>query len=97
MFISHTGEIYPSGFLPISAGHVRRDRLADIYRYAPLFRELRRPASFEGVCGVCDFNTICGGSRSRALALTGSHLASDPWCLYEPARAHGGASVTPGL
>jgi radical SAM protein len=85
MFISHTGEIYPSGFLPISAGHVRRDRLDDIYRDAPLFRELRRPASFAGVCGLCDFNMICGGSRSRALALTGNHLASDPWCLYQPA------------
>lgn len=96
MFISHTGEIYPSGFLPISAGNVRRDRLADVYRDAPLFRELRRPASFQGVCGACEFNTICGGSRSRALALTGNHLASDPWCLYQPSRESGEASVASG-
>ena len=86
MFISHTGEIYPSGFLPISAGNVRQDRLAEVYRDAPLFRELRHPASFGGVCGACEYNLICGGSRSRALALTGNHLAADPWCLYEPAR-----------
>jgi radical SAM protein len=86
MFISHTGEIYPSGFLPISAGNVRRDRLAEVYRDAPLFRDLRHPASFGGVCGACEYNVICGGSRSRALALTGNHLAADTWCLYQPAR-----------
>src|SRR5262245_1242624 len=63
LFISHKGEIFPSGFLPIAAGHVRHDRLADVYRQAPLFRELRRPASLGGVCGVCEYNRICGGSR----------------------------------
>ena len=74
LFISHTGEVYPSGFLPISAGNVRGNTLTKIYRESELFLSLRRPEGFRGVCGVCEFNAICGGSRSRALALTGDYL-----------------------
>jgi AdoMet-dependent heme synthase len=86
MFISHTGDIFPSGFLPITAGNVRNDRLAAIYRESPLFLDLRRPAGYEGICGICEYNAICGGSRSRAYAMTGNYLASDPWCAYRPAK-----------
>lgn len=86
LFISHAGDVYPSGFLPIDAGNVRHRTLASIYRDSDIFRRLRRPAEFEGVCGFCEFNTICGGSRSRAYALTGNPFASDPWCAYRPAR-----------
>ena len=84
VFISHTGEIYPSGFLPLSAGNVRRDSLVNVYRESPLFRRLRDPDSFEGKCGVCEFRYLCGGSRSRAFALTGDAFGSDPQCVYEP-------------
>jgi radical SAM protein len=86
LFVSHAGEIFPSGFLPISAGNLRRARLDAVYREAPLFRQLRRPSEFQGVCGVCEFNSFCGGSRSRAFALTGNFLASDPSCSYRPAK-----------
>lgn len=84
VFISHTGEIYPSGFLPLAAGNVRRDSLVEVYRNAPLFRSLRAPESLEGKCGRCLYRNLCGGSRSRAYALTGNFLASDPRCIYEP-------------
>jgi len=84
VFISHTGEIYPSGFLPLSAGNIRRDPLAEVYRQAPLFRALRDPDGLEGKCGRCLYRRLCGGSRSRAYALTGNHLASDPRCVYQP-------------
>jgi radical SAM protein len=84
VFISHTGEIYPSGFLPVAAGNVRRDSLGDVYRNAPLFRALRKPDGFEGKCGRCLYRNLCGGSRSRAYALTGNYLGSDPRCVYEP-------------
>jgi len=84
VFISHTGEIYPSGFLPISAGNVRRDSLADVYRNSPLFRTLRDSAHLGGKCGACEFRNLCGGSRSRAYARTGDLLAEDPNCVYEP-------------
>lgn len=85
LFISHRGEIYPSGFLPISAGNVRRHRIADVYRTAALFTDLRNPDRLKGRCGRCEFRRWCGGSRSRAWALTGDWLGEDPWCAYEPA------------
>lgn len=84
VFISRTGEIFPSGFLPISAGNVRREALADVYRDAPLFRELRDSSLFGGKCGYCPYNNLCGGSRSRAYAVTGDYLAAEPRCAFEP-------------
>jgi len=90
LFVSHRGEIFPSGFLPFSAGNVRTDDLAGVYRRARVFRVLRDPDLLSGRCGRCEYRSICGGSRSRALALTGNFLATDPWCAYEP-------SATPRL
>jgi len=84
LFISHTGEIYPSGFLPISAGNVRRDSLVEVYRHAPLFVELRNSDNLKGKCGECEYRNLCGGSRSRAFALTGDHLAEELRCVYQP-------------
>ncbi|MBX3025839.1 TIGR04053 family radical SAM/SPASM domain-containing protein [bacterium] len=84
-FVAHDGTVFPSGFLPLAAGNVRAQRLSAIYRDAPLFRELRDPDRLLGRCGRCEYRGICGGSRSRAYALTGNHLASDPWCSYQPA------------
>lgn len=91
LFISHLGEVFPSGFLPVSAGNVRRTPLATIYRDTELFQQLRRPDEFAGICGRCEYNNICGGSRSRAYALTGNLLASDPWCAYRPGEGKAGA------
>jgi radical SAM protein len=85
VFISHTGEIYPSGFLPISAGNVRRDELIEVYRHSPLFRQLRNADLLEGKCGRCEFRRICGGSRARAYAMNGSFLGEEPLCSYQPA------------
>ncbi len=85
VFVSHTGEIYPSGFLPLAAGNVRRgDSLVDVYRHHPLFVGLRDADRLEGKCGVCPFRRICGGSRARAYAATGNPLGSDPLCPYVP-------------
>jgi radical SAM protein with 4Fe4S-binding SPASM domain len=86
MFVSHTGEVYPSGFLPLTAGNVRGASPAEIYRSSSLFKDLRNPDVLKGRCGRCEYRTICGGSRSRAFALVGDPLATDPWCGYEPAR-----------
>ena len=84
MFISHTGDICPSGFLEIPTGNVKRDDVVEVYRTAPLFRDLREPAMFTGRCGECEYHFVCGGSRSRAWAATGSPLAEDPLCTYQP-------------
>ena len=84
VFVSHRGEIYPSGFLPLSAGNVRTDDLATVYRESPLFRELRDVTRLKGKCGVCEFRKVCGGSRARAYATTGDYMQADPWCAYVP-------------
>lgn len=83
-FISHTGEVQPSGFLPITAGNVRTAPLAELYRNAPIFKELRNPELLRGKCGACPFRAICGGCRARAYALTGDYLAAEPCCVYQP-------------
>jgi radical SAM protein len=85
VFVSNLGEIYPSGFLPLRCGNVRKDSLVDIYRNSEIFRALHSPDQFHGKCGVCEYRHICGGSRARAFAHTGDALATDPFCPYEPA------------
>jgi radical SAM protein len=85
MFVSRTGEVMPSGFLPLGAGNVRRESAVRIYREAPLFRELRDPEMLRGKCGRCEFREVCGGSRARAYATSGDYLAADPSCPYQPA------------
>ncbi|MDX2150148.1 MAG: TIGR04053 family radical SAM/SPASM domain-containing protein [Bryobacteraceae bacterium] len=87
LFISHTGEIYPSGFLEVSAGNVRRDPVASVYRNSQLFQVLRDADNLHGKCGPCEYRNLCGGSRSRAWALSGDYLAEDPRCVYIPAAA----------
>ncbi len=84
MFVSNTGDICPAGFLPLVAGNVRRDRIVDTYRNAPLFQALHDPSTFKGRCGVCEYHTVCGGSRARAFQATGNPLASDPLCQFVP-------------
>lgn len=86
VFVSHTGDVYPSGFLPIPAGNVRRTPLPDLYRAAPLFRLLRDSDRLGGKCGACEFRNLCGGSRARAFAAHGDVMAEDPCCAYEPRR-----------
>jgi radical SAM protein len=84
MFVSSTGSIYPSGFLPIPAGHVRADDPVEVYRSSPLFEALHHPERFRGRCGRCEYRRVCGGSRARAFAFTGDPLETDPLCAYEP-------------
>jgi len=84
VFVSVRGEVFPSGFLPISGGNVRKESLVDVYRNSSLFCELRDPSKYEGRCGLCEFVQICGGSRSRAYAVYGDPLAEEPFCNYQP-------------
>jgi radical SAM protein len=84
VFISHMGNVYPSGFLPIHAGNIRETPLGEIYRNAPIFKALRDTKRLEGKCGACEYKEICGGSRARAYALTGDPLAAEPCCIYQP-------------
>jgi radical SAM protein len=87
VFISHQGDVFPSGFLPLKAGNIRQQSLAEIYRHSPLFTALRRTENLKGKCGVCEFREVCGGSRARAYALTGDPFAEEPCCVWQPKNA----------
>ncbi|WP_373887820.1 TIGR04053 family radical SAM/SPASM domain-containing protein [Mesobacillus jeotgali] len=84
VFISHTGDVMPSGLLPLIGGNVRDRPLAEIYRNSPIFKDLRNPDQYKGKCGVCEFRYVCGGSRSRTYAVTGDYMSSEPFCVYVP-------------
>ncbi len=83
VYISHTGDVRASEFLPPSAGNIRYRALGAIYHRSDLFAALRDPANLHGRCGRCEYHHACGGSRARAWALTGDLFASDPLCAYE--------------
>ncbi|NOY99833.1 MAG: TIGR04053 family radical SAM/SPASM domain-containing protein [Chloroflexi bacterium] len=81
LFISHIGEIQPSGFLPLTAGMVREDDVVDVYRNHPIFKDLRDYSKLKGVCGTCQYRDVCGGQRGRAYGVTGDYMQSDPACV----------------
>ena len=80
VFVGATGDVYPSGFLPLALGNLRDSSLVELYRDHHLMRAIR-DAAFLGVCGRCSYRQLCGGSRSRAFAVSGQALASDPACI----------------
>jgi heme b synthase len=83
-FISHVGEVYGCGFLPISVGNIRQQSFQQIYQHAPLFVELRNHELLKGKCGACNYKAMCGGCRSRALSVHKDYLEEEPYCIYTP-------------
>lgn len=84
VFVSLLGEVFPSGYLPLSAGNVRTQTLKEIYQESNLFKSLRDKDALKGRCGMCEYRYVCGGSRSRAFATAGDYLAEEPFCSYQP-------------
>ena len=84
-FVSNAGDVYPCGYLPVSAGSIRQQRFADIWTASPVFDRLRNPAAFLGKCGVCRYQAICAGCRARAYSETGDYMQAEPFCTYDPA------------
>ena len=84
MFVSHTGEIYPAGFLPCAAADSRKTRWSRRISVIPRSWRSRDPDRFKGRCGICEYRHVCGGSRARAYAVTGDYLESEPDCVYVP-------------
>jgi len=83
-FISHRGEVFPCGYLPVEAGNIHQQPFGDIWQDSPLFAELRDPDALEGKCGICQFKSLCSGCRARSYGMTGNYLAEEPFCAYEP-------------
>jgi len=84
VFVSQRGEVFPSGFLPLSGGNIRSRSIVEIYQNSALFMNLRDPKHYEGRCGSCEFVSVCGGSRSRAYAISGDPYGEEPFCSYVP-------------
>ena len=85
-FVSHTGEIFPCGYLPVAAGSVRKQTFQEVWNASPVFERLRRPDLLGGKCGACNFKMVCGGCRARAYSATHDELAQEPFCVYQPPR-----------
>lgn len=83
-FVSHRGEVFPCGYLPLEAGNIRRDSFQNVWQSSPLFAELRNPSLLGGKCGACEFINVCSGCRARAFGMAGDHLAEEPFCTYVP-------------
>jgi radical SAM protein with 4Fe4S-binding SPASM domain len=83
-FVSHRGEVFPCGYLPVEAGHVRKQGFQDIWENSPLFAELRDVDLLGGKCGACEFKKLCSGCRARSYGMAGDYLAEEPFCTYEP-------------
>lgn len=83
-FISHRGQVFPCGYLPVEAGNLRNQSLETIWQDSPLFAELRDPDLLQGKCGACEFKRVCSGCRARAFGTGGHYLGEEPFCTYEP-------------
>jgi radical SAM protein with 4Fe4S-binding SPASM domain len=83
-FISHEGEVYPCGYLPVVAGDLRKQAFSDIWENSQVFHELRDTSHLKGKCGCCEFRNVCMGCRARAYAATGDFMDEEPFCVYEP-------------
>jgi len=93
LFISHLGQIMPSGFLPIDCGNVREQDVVDVYRNHPVFKDLRNYERLKGKCGYCDYREVCGGQRGRAYGVTGDYMETDPACVYVPGKNAAGGQL----
>jgi radical SAM protein with 4Fe4S-binding SPASM domain len=85
-FITHKGDVYPCGYLPMVAGNIRRRSLRQIWEGSPFFMTLRDSSLLTGRCGTCDFKEVCGGCRARAFYAYGNVLAEEPYCTFTPAK-----------
>ena len=86
-FVSHTGEVFPCGYLPVSAGNVRETPLEKIWSEAHLFQVLRDTGNLKGKCGLCEYKNVCMGCRARAYGQVGDYLEEEPFCTYVPKRS----------
>ncbi len=85
-FVSHEGEVFPCGYLPVTSGNVKQTPLPEIWRESKVFADIRDDSKLEGKCGLCEYKKVCMGCRARAYAETQSYLAEEPNCEYVPLR-----------
>lgn len=85
-FISHTGDIQPCGYFNLQCGNVKEKSFSEIWTHSPVLQDLRTYSLLKGKCGACEYKSVCGGCRARALAETGDYMQEEPYCAYVPRR-----------
>jgi radical SAM protein with 4Fe4S-binding SPASM domain len=86
MGIRPNGEVTPCPYLPVFAGNLRHETLADLWTSSDLFTGIRQRTSLGGRCGACEMNAHCGGCRARAYGMTGDLMAEDQLCTHTPGK-----------
>jgi radical SAM protein with 4Fe4S-binding SPASM domain len=84
LFVSHQGDVFPCGYLPVRCGNVLEGKLGEIWRSNEDLARMCDSNALEGKCGVCGYRHVCGGCRGRAYAATGNYMAAEPFCAYIP-------------
>jgi radical SAM protein with 4Fe4S-binding SPASM domain len=87
LFVSHRGDVYPCGYLPVNCGNILEKRLIEIWDSSADLARMRDVAALEGKCGVCEYKQVCGGCRARAFGMTGNYMGEEPFCAYDPRAA----------
>lgn len=87
--ISATGDVYPCISVPWSAGNVRRQPFADIWRSSPVFNRIRGLTldSFPK-CAPCPHRGYCTHDRGAAFNATGDYTGADPFVCETAALSH---------
>ena len=94
LFVSHRGDVYPCGYLPVNCGNVLETTLTEIWDGSADLARMRDAGALEGKCGMCGYKLVCGGCRGRAFAATGNYMAEEPFCAYIPRAATGPTRTT---
>lgn len=81
--ITPQGGVTACPYIPDEGGSIRSTKFWDIWDRSPAFQSLRAP-ELQGKCGNCEFQKLCGGCRARPLAMGGSLMDTDPWCVHIP-------------
>ena len=89
LFVSHQGDVFPCGYLPVNCGNILEQKLADIWYNSDDLARMRDSERLEGKCGICGYRQLCGGCRARAYAATGNYMAEEPFCVYIPPQVVG--------
>jgi radical SAM protein with 4Fe4S-binding SPASM domain len=84
LFVSHRGDVYPCGYLPVNCGNILEQRLIEIWDDNKQLARMRDAGALEGKCGVCGYKQVCGGCRARAFGMTGNYMGEEPFCAYAP-------------
>lgn len=81
-FVSSVGDVYPCGYLPVSAGNILEKPLSEIWSASETFITLRDVSLLEESCKSCLYTSVCGGCRARAYySSSGDIMARDNSCV----------------